>query len=415
MANMLDYLDWRGDLTLQERPFNPVDNLMLAELCYLDFSGIVPAGFTMAGVSLRDAARVWLARDQGKDLGLLLPEELPVLLEKLGQSRRFSTATLCGYTSKTDTQAEIQFSALTLCLADGSVYVAFRGTDDTLVGWKEDCYLAISSRVPAQTEALAYFQGAAASFPVQPIRVGGHSKGGNLAVYAAVYCGRQVQDQIIAVYNNDGPGFHTSLLEMEEHRRIASRICTIVPESSVIGMLLEHEEAYAVVRSSGIGLFQHNGFSWQVMGDDFVPCPEEDPAQRLTAQTLRTAIRAMDRPQREAFVEALFEVLTCTDAETLLELKKGGLKTASAMFRAFQKLDKPARQALSDTMKLLVKSGAQSVQDDLLQKERGRTRQLYENAALWLDSQAEKYAGKAAEKVAKAARPKKQQPGDDKT
>ena len=385
MANMLDYLDWRGDLTLAERPFNEVDNLILTKLCFMDFSGIVPAAFTGTGTTLASAAAQYFRMHPSTDMGVLVPEEIPVLLQKAAASRRFQNARLDGFVCHTDTGEEVQFSALSVLLDDGTVYIAFRGTDDTIVGWKEDCNLALMSTVPSQAEALEYLCAAADAYPAQPLRAGGHSKGGNLAVYSAVYCGEATQKRLVAVYNNDGPGFHSSLLETPEHRRIAGRILTIVPESSVVGMLLEHEEEYTVVTSTNSGLFQHDGFSWQVLGDHFIHRPSMDFGGRVAEQTLRTMIHSMTQKQREAFVDALFEILTCTDAETLSELKQGGLKTASAMLKKFQALDKDERHALSGTLKLLLTSGAKSMQGELMQKERGKTRQLMQAAAEWLD------------------------------
>ena len=364
MANILDYLDWRGDLTLAERGFNEVDNLLMAELCFLDFSGIVPADFS-APVSLPEAMQKYDAARPQETMGVLVPEQIPELGHKMAASRRFSDLTLCAYVSRTDEETQTQFSALTALLPDKTAYIAFRGTDDTIVGWKEDFNLAFLPVVPAQRMAAEYLAAAAAALPSHPLRVGGHSKGGNLAVYAAVFCGEAIQKQIRAVYNNDGPGFYASLLELPEHRRIAGKITTLLPESSVVGMLLEHEEAYQVVRSTQIGLMQHDGFSWQVLGERFEHLTELAEGGRIMDQTLRSFLRELTEPQRAQFVDTLFDILTCTDASTLTDLKVGGLKTASAMVKALQKLDKPTRKALSDTLKLLVRSGARSVLEEL--------------------------------------------------
>ena len=210
-------------------------------------------------------------------------------------------------------------------------------------------------------EAADYLRAAAAAFPSQKLRAGGHSKGGNLAVYAAVWCGESVQDQLLAVYNNDGPGFHTSLLDRPEHQRIANRIQTILPESSVVGMLLEHEESYQVVRSNQVGLMQHDGFSWQVLGTQFVHLSGLTEGGRIVDSALRDFVRGLDQEQRIRFVDALFEVLTCTNAETLTDLKDGGFRTAYSMLKTIRSLDPDMRQALSGTLGLLVRSGAKSV------------------------------------------------------
>lgn len=359
MASILDYLDWRGDITFAERPFNEVDNLLLAELSYLDFGGIVTADFA-AAVPLSDAVAAFTKRTPHADMGVLVPDKIPGLAQKMAASARFRDVLLSGYVCKLDEQTETQFAALCAALPDGTVYAAFRGTDDTIVGWKEDFNMGFLPIVPSQREAADYLRAAAAAFPSQKLRAGGHSKGGNLAVYAAVWCGESVQDQLLAVYNNDGPGFHTSLLDRPEHQRIANRIQTILPESSVVGMLLEHEESYQVVRSNQVGLMQHDGFSWQVKGERFEHLTELAEGGKIIDQTLRSFLRELTEPQRVQFVDTLFAILTCTDASTLTDLKEGGLKTASAMVKALQKLDKPTRKALTDTLKLLVKSGARS-------------------------------------------------------
>lgn len=364
MASILDYLDWRGDITFAERAFNEVDNLLLAELSYLDFGGIVPADFA-AAVPLSDAVAAFTKRTPHADMGVLVPDKIPGLAQKMAASARFRDVLLSGYVCKLDEQTETQFAALCAALPDGTVYAAFRGTDDTIVGWKEDFNMGFLPIVPSQHEAADYLRAAAAAFPSQKLRAGGHSKGGNLAVYAAVWCGESVQDQLLAVYNNDGPGFHTSLLDRPEHQRIANRIQTILPESSVVGMLLEHEESYQVVRSNQVGLMQHDGFSWQVKGERFEHLTELAEGGKIIDQTLRSFLRELTEPQRVQFVDTLFAILTCTDASTLTDLKEGGLKTASAMVKALQKLDKPTRKALTDTLKLLVKSGARSAFEEL--------------------------------------------------
>ena len=273
--------------------------------------------------------------------------------------------TLCAYVSRTDEETQTQFSALTILLPDKTAYIAFRGTDDTIVGWKEDFNLAFLPVVPAQKMAAEYLSAAAAALPSHPLRVGGHSKGGNLAVYSAVFCGEAVQNQLMRVYNNDGPGFRTSLLGLPEHKRVADRITTILPESSVVGMLLEHEERYEVVRSTQSGLWQHDGFSWQVRGEKFEHLPDLTEGGKLVDETLRAFIVSLSDEQRVAFIDALFDILTCTDADTLTDLKEGGLRTAAAMVRKYRTLDKDTRQALGSTLRLFMKAGAKTAASEL--------------------------------------------------
>ena len=389
MANILDYLIWRGDLTFAERPFNEVDNLILSELCYLDFDGIVPEAFADE-ISVREAAARYFALHPTTDMGVLVPNTIPALLQQAASSRRFGDLTLCGCRSALDTKTEIQFAALCINCGDGSVYLAFRGTDDTIVGWKEDFNMAFMPTVPAQEQAARYLREAAEAYPALLLRVGGHSKGGNLAVYSAVCCGERAQNQISAVYNNDGPGLHEHWLDSDGHRRVENKLHTIVPESSVVGMLLEHEERYMVVRSAQTGLFQHDGFSWQVRCDRFEQLPELDENGRFISRTLRAFLYALSSEQREQFVDVLYDVLTCTDAATLTELKQGGLKTASAMFRALRALDRPTRSVLLQTVKLLLKTGVQTAGDGLSSSEHVKNHPMLEAVANYLESRGAK-------------------------
>ncbi len=360
MASILDYLDWRGDITFAERPFNEIDNLLLAELSYLDLGGLVPEDFS-EGAALRDVMTEFTRRTPHVDMGVLVPDRIPELARKMAASSRFGEMHLAGYVCKLDEQTETQFAALCALLPDGTVYVAFRGTDDTIVGWKEDFNMGFLSTVPAQREAAEYLCAAAAGYPGRALRVGGHSKGGNLAVYSAVWCGEAVQNQLLAVYNNDGPGFRSSLLCLPEHQRIAGRIQTILPESSVVGMLLEHEESYQVVKSSQIGLMQHDGFSWQVRGTQFIHLSELTEGGKIVDNTLREFVRGLSQEQRIRFIDALFEVLTCTNAATLTDLKDGGFRTVYSMLKTVRGLDRDTRRALSGTLGLLARAGAKSI------------------------------------------------------
>ena len=187
MANLMDYLDWRGDLTLEISPFNEVDALILAELSFVDFDGIVPPPELGRGLPLNEAAEAFFARHGGKDvpMGVLVPDTISKMLRKLMTSPRFRNMTLNGYTALLDDSIEQQFAALTIDLGNGSIYISFRGTDDTIVGWKEDLNMGFLEEIPSQKQAVEYVARVARQYSDKTIRIGGHSKGGNLAVYSA--------------------------------------------------------------------------------------------------------------------------------------------------------------------------------------------------------------------------------------
>lgn len=368
MGNLMDYLDWRGDLTLAQAPFNEVDNLILAELSFVDFRDIVPPPGDGKSVPLHQAAEAFFARHPAGekiDMGVLVPDAIPVMLEKMASSVRFRDMGLNCFEDRQDADREAQFAALAVETGDGLVYLSFRGTDDTLAGWREDFEMACVPEVPAQKKALAYTEAVARQYPRRKLRLGGHSKGGNLAVYAGVFCPAAIQRRIAAVWSNDGPGFHTDLLDLPQHRRIADRIYSIVPKSSVVGMLLEHEEDYTVVDSDQLGFWQHDGFSWQVLGDHFVKLHQVTRQAHLSDQELRRWVREMPLEQREKFVEALFSVLSASGAETLTDLKTDTLKATGAMAKALKDLDKETRDGLLRFLGMLFKSNFRMVVEGL--------------------------------------------------
>ena len=382
MANLLDYLDWRGDLTLDQSPFNEVDNLILAELSFVDFKEIVPAPGEGESVNLREAAEAFFAKfpaGEKIDMGVLVPAAIPDMLRKMADSRRFGDMRLNCFVDHLDVGRGEQFAALAIETGDKTLYLSFRGTDDTLAGWKEDFELACMPEVPAQKKALDYVRDAAKQFPRKKLRLGGHSKGGNLAVYAGVFCPESVQRRIIAVWSNDGPGFHTDLLDLPEHRRIAERIYSIVPKSSVVGMLLEHEEDYTVVDSDQLGFMQHDGFSWQVMGDHFVTLRQVTRQAHLSDQELRKWVHGLSVEQREVFVNAMFDVLTASGAVTLTDLKDDSFKAVGAMVKAMKDLDKETRDGLWEFLAILFKSNLRMVLEGIqeeTEKKRSTRRKL---------------------------------------
>lgn len=368
MANLLDYLDWRGDLTLAQSPFNEVDNLILAELSFLDFGGIVPGPGQGKSVGLRTAADLFFQRfpaGEKIDMGVLVPDAIPDMLRKMAVSQRFRDMRLNCFTDILDEEQASQFAALTIETGDGLVYLSFRGTDDTLAGWKEDLHLACMPEVPSQKLALAYTQDVARRYPRRGLRLGGHSKGGNLAVYAGVYAPVAIQRRIAAIYSNDGPGFHQELLNLPEHSRVEDRIFSIVPKSSVVGMMLEHEEDYAVVDSTQVGLMQHDGFSWVVLGDRFVKLRSVTRRGHLHDLVLKEWVRGMSISQREKFVDGLFAVLTASGAATLTDLRADSFKAAGAMVRAMKDMEKDTRDALFYAIRLLFKSNFKVVLEEL--------------------------------------------------
>lgn len=372
MANLMDYLDWRGDITLEVSPFNEVDALILAELSFVDFEGIVPPPEIGRGLPLNEAAEAYFAR-HGQDvaMGVLVPDTIVKMLKKLMTSARFRNMTLNGYTALLDDSIEQQFAALTIDLGNGSIYISFRGTDDTIVGWKEDLNMGFLEEIPSQKQAVEYVARVARQYGDKTIRIGGHSKGGNLAVYSAAKSSGEIQERIVAVHNNDGPGFAWPISETPGHKRIAPRIHTVLPQTSVVGMLLEHEKDYQVVYSTYDGIYQHDGFSWEVKGTQFVHLDDFSREGKLVDETLDQWAASLNTQQREALADALYSVFTGTGAKTLSELNEEKLKSASVMLKTYKNLDRETRRMVSEAFKLLLRLGTKGFVQDA-QEESGR-------------------------------------------
>jgi len=316
VTNVFDYLKWRGDLSFSQDPPNAVDALIFSALAYIRFGDSVGTDGA-SPVYLRDAAKVICMQEDTASI-VRVKEDL-LLLKEAAQSRRFGFCRLCFFREVYIPEEDTQFAAVAFLMDDGSAFLAFRGTDYSLAGWKEDFNMSFQQTVPAQRLALLLLQDFSAEF-ILPLRLGGHSKGGNLAVFAASRCSPMLQRRILEVYINDGPGFNDYLMGDPGYLAMVSRIKTYVPQSSVIGMLLEHEEPYTVIRSSQVSLLQHELYSWEVVGKQFVPMEEITADSRFINLTIKNWIADMSNQERSQLVDSLFDLLSSGDVDSALDI-----------------------------------------------------------------------------------------------
>ncbi len=380
MSNLFDYLDWRGDLTLAQSPFNEVDSLIFSELSYLDFTDIVPTPSLSNGISIRDAYKKMVSQNQvnGKIVSNS-DEQIKELFHKIASSPRFCNILLNCYVEHTDLDTVEQFSAITFEIDQRHIYCAFRGTDDSLTAWQEDLELSCTDEVPAQKRAVHYVQTVAKQYPRRKILLGGHSKGGNLAVYAGLFLPIKLQKRILDIWSNDGPGFHEYILDLPTYKRLESRIHTILPKSSIVGMLLEHGESYTVVDSDELGLMQHNPFSWQVIGDHFVTLPSINTAARNSSLAIREWLHSVSVEQRKSFIDALFDILNSSGAKTISDLKNENIRAVIPMAKAMMTVDKEVRNGLLDFIQLLLTNSTRILIEDLQQEARKKTKRTQQN------------------------------------
>ncbi len=344
MANLFDYLTWRGDVPFKADPFNEVDNLVLAELAYSDFEGGLTDSFDR--VPLKEADEKYLAkhsREKARTYDCFLGR-LPLLMEGMLSGRRFSSTEIVRFVDIISVDKGMQMAALTYLLPDGSAYVAFRGTDTTVVGWKEDFKMSYLPVTEGQRSAVRYLNEVGKRLR-RPLRVGGHSKGGNFAVYAAAFCDKKVQDRIITVYTNDGPGFRNETRSSEEYKRILPKVVSIVPDTSIIGMLLTNEVKHRIVKSSEKAIMQHDALTWQVERNHFVTA-EQSILGRLIKESQQDWLSKIDDESRESFVNTVFSIVESTGMDTFGEMENNMLKSAERMLSSIKDLPKDNQKTL---------------------------------------------------------------------
>lgn len=316
MGNIFDYLTWRGDLTFTQDPPNAVDALIFSTLTYV-YYGKKAERPPEDAMTLRECAEEFFSLDDPE--GRARSKKDTELLHCAAATARFGQTRLCLYQSRFLPEQETQFAAITFLLDDGSMFVAYRGTDNSLVGWKEDFNMTFQQTIPAQRLAQEYIRTAALAHTA-PMRVAGHSKGGNLAVFAAARCSPTVRRRILTVYNNDGPGFTKYMIGDPGYAAIVPRIRTYIPQSSVIGMLLEHEEPFIVIRSRSVGLMQHDPYSWEVEGPDFLPVQEVTESSQFLDATIKNWFSGMTNMERNQLVEVLYNLLTTGEVENATDI-----------------------------------------------------------------------------------------------
>lgn len=355
--NVFDYITWRGDLTFGASPFNEVDNLIFAMLTFIDYHGIAPETLLGTPVKLSDCLRDFDERNpHGEDFGPIIPSQTNDLFRQAARSTRFSDVYVTYFKNEISEEEQVQFSAVTFILPDNSLFIAFRGTDDTLIGWREDFNLSFTCPVPAQEMAAAYLADIASVYS-GGIRLGGHSKGGNLSVYAAAFCPEHVRSRIINTYSNDGPGFLPEIIESDGYRAISDKVVTLVPQSSVVGMLLEHDGEYHVIESTiKNGIFQHDPFSWSIVGPSFVHLKQLSKQGELHNRVIRSWLAKLSADDRRRFTETFFGILESSGAKTVSDLADGGLEGFMALLRSIGKTDKQSKDLMVEFFRRLAEA-----------------------------------------------------------
>lgn len=357
MGTVLEYLKWRADLRFSNDPFNDVDALILSMLSYLPFKDIVPGVNEKENITLEDTARAYFSehpahKDNPANIGLTvspsMDQELIKMLKITSKSARYAEIRLSHFVEKTSSPVEQQFAAITYSLPHAKRHkvIAFRGTDRTLIGWKENFELAYMKEVPAQESASTYLD-REINIVSGKVTVCGHSKGGNLAIYAASRMKGINQSRLSRIVNFDGPGFNFSILPRSSFSECEQKVVNYVPQESIVGVLLDTVGERNVVSSSARHLFQHNPVTWGIERSGFLS-GELSETTKLFEANVETWLSQLTLERRKAFIDALFDILGVSEGKSVDP--KESLKDISKVIKNVSNLDEETRKMLSDVL-----------------------------------------------------------------
>jgi hypothetical protein len=363
MASVFDYLDWRGDLSFKADPFNVVDNIIFSILSYYQLDGIVGDGLKNNCVPLPQALKTLEAamkKDISIERGFVFGGKQKRFLARIAETPRYEDCLLCEYVNKFDVEREMQFAAVTIRSSGALPYISFRGTDKAIIGWKEDFNMILNDAIPAQLEAVSYLNAAAKKIGGK-LNIGGHSKGGNLAVYAASFCDSPVQKRINTVYSNDAPGFDKKIVSSGQYKNIEKKIERYIPQGSVVGLLFECAGNYKIVKSSETGLMQHDPFSWELLGKNMIHNDSISKRSRLVNETLTEWLESMDLPTRAAFIETLFTIIDEADIKSLQDFTDNSLKNTFMLIKSLHNTDRESKKMLAKILSTLFKTTGENI------------------------------------------------------
>ena len=362
MGIIFDYLDQVAYDSIYDTPFNELDMLMLTEITYLPFDQIVSDQ-----MSPDCTCRLFEAAEKvPQDLSMLVTKNRLKLLEKVASSTRFKNIKLMGYVNDIDPDIQKQFAAMIFKIKPDSYVLTFRGTDDSIIGWKEDFHMTYMDQVPAQKTAVNYLRKAMDAMPGQFILTG-HSKGGNLASYAASQIEPEYQERIQSIYSYDAPGLNHSVITSQGYQTISDKIKRYIPQGSIVGMMLETPKQAQIVKSTAIGgLAQHDTFSWQISDQTFVLLDNLNPNSLQVDKTLKNWVDSVSDEELKDFFDLFFGLILDAGISSINDLTKlENFNKILAVFENANALTDQEREMLSRLAKLLVDMRYQSWKDDM--------------------------------------------------
>lgn len=350
MTTIKDYAKYYKDISFSEIAFNDVDSMIFTQIVYADFAGIIPKERGRY-ILFSDAVHLFLKKFSiGDKKTPRFIREVHELIDLLKDSKRYSDVKMYHYVKEVD--QEKQFCAFTLRFS-GMVYIAYEGTDTSIIGWKEDFMLTNTFPVPAQRMAISYLNETIGLFD-NNICIGGHSKGGNLAMISSMLASTRIKMRIKTIYNFDGPGVRKKEFYSSIYRKMCYKLKMFVPEDSTVGMILLHPSNYQVVKSNAKGLWQHNPFTWECFGGIFLPGELTRRSASLEKSNLEF-IESLDEEERGKIIQVLFSIFEKLGITDTSQIKIPKLNQAITLVREITSIDSDSRKKLVTLFKILIK------------------------------------------------------------
>lgn len=349
MKQLIKYINEYGKYDFSEKPFNDIDNLIFSQIVYTDFDGIIDMQNSMF---LCDAAIKFYSLNDEKDIDNLIgiSEKSAKLLYECSKTRRFAYVTLSHYINNVNDEIDKQFAAINFALNKESLVVAFRGTDVTVTGVKESAMLSYMFPVPAQIQALYYFQESAMMHKGE-IRILGHSKGGNLAVFAGVNCSNSLKKRIVQIYENDAPGFPKWFFDRYDYLQIKDRIRLITPQTSIVGRMLYHDEKPIIIESSNSGLKQHQVSSWVIEGSELKSVEKYDYMSDFISDYINTLIDYIGDDDLQLFFDTIEYVAENIGIDDFYDIKTVDIKRIFRLIDSLSILDSEQKERFKIILK----------------------------------------------------------------
>ena len=340
MMNIFDYVEKYGNLTFNEKDFNDIDNLVFCSLSYLNFSlsSINEANHTI-GYLGREYLKIYKFSEI-KKLGI--PQKNGYKLLKIViNKKRYKNIVLHNYVYNAN--KDKQFSAMMFKINNNLEYICFEGTDDLVSGWKEDFEMSYKFPVPSQKDAIKYVN-KYVKVNGPDIIIGGHSKGGNLALVSAMFIKQYKQFRIKKVYSNDGPGLREKEYNMGRYRRIKRKYIHIIPEHSIVGMLLNNDNNF-VVKTNTRGILSHALAYWMIQDDQLIETKISNKSIEFE-NNLKLWLEKNNSKEREKLVKTVFKVLEDNDIYSFAKI--GGINKIIKIINGIRNIDKHTKNLMID-------------------------------------------------------------------